>query len=243
MRNIMILALAAGTLAACERGYEEPARGVGFGNYSQYEQERAAREAALAARVVPQAQVNSVVGGGISPDELEAAGLRTAVAPAAVAAPAPAPAPAPTAAPAQETVTVRTVTAATPRLSDENDFNAVLSRETIESDAERLAALAAQREEVQPTAVPQRPTDAGPNIVAYALNAPNAKGQEWYSRFIFSSQARYVRNCAAFPTPDAAQREFLARGGPERDRLGLDPDGDGFACGWDPAPFRAAAGM
>ena len=26
----------------------------------------------------------------------------------------------------------------------------------------------------------------------------------------------------------------------ERDRMGLDPDGDGFACAWDPAPFRLA---
>jgi hypothetical protein len=32
----------------------------------------------------------------------------------------------------------------------------------------------------------------------------------------------------------------LANGGPERDKEGLDPDGDGFACGWDPRPFRSA---
>jgi hypothetical protein len=32
----------------------------------------------------------------------------------------------------------------------------------------------------------------------------------------------------------------LSNGGPERDRLGLDPDGDGFACYWDPTPFRLA---
>ena len=24
--------------------------------------------------------------------------------------------------------------------------------------------------------------------------------------------------------------------------MGLDPDGDGFACAWDPAPFRAVRG-
>ena len=50
------------------------------------------------------------------------------------------------------------------------------------------------------------------------------------------------RNCADYRTPDEAQRDFLTRGGPERDSRGLDPDGDGFACGWDPAPFRAAVG-
>ena len=37
-----------------------------------------------------------------------------------------------------------------------------------------------------------------------------------------------------------AQIDFLAKGGPERDRLGVDPDGDGYACAWNPAPFRAA---
>ena len=40
---------------------------------------------------------------------------------------------------------------------------------------------------------------------------------------------------------DLAQIEFLERGGPARDRLGLDPDGDGYACAWDPTPFRKAS--
>ena len=136
-----------------------------------------------------------------------------------------------------------TPTAANPLgISDENDFDAVSSRESIESDAIRRAQLAAQRQEVAPTAVPQRPSDTGPNIVAFALQAPNLKGQPWYSRSIFQSQSRFQRNCARYASPDAAQRDFLARGGPERNPLGLDPDGDGFACGWDPAPFRLAAG-
>ena len=34
---------------------------------------------------------------------------------------------------------------------------------------------------------------------------------------------------------------FLAQGGPAVDPLGLDPDGDGFVCGWDPARYRSAA--
>ena len=37
-----------------------------------------------------------------------------------------------------------------------------------------------------------------------------------------------------------AQAEFLRRGGPDRDPKALDPDGDGFACSWDPRPFQAA---
>lgn len=122
-------------------------------------------------------------------------------------------------------------------LSDEQSFDAVAGRETIESDAERRAAQAAARQQVAPTAVPQRPRNVGPDIVEYALNAPNTLGQEWYSRSLLSGEGRFRRNCAGYPTPDDAQRDFLARGGPDRDRRGIDPDGDGFACGWDPAPF------
>ena len=129
-----------------------------------------------------------------------------------------------------------------PGISDEQDFAAVSSRESIESDAQRIAQNAAQMQIVQPTALPTRPADTGPNIVEYAINAPNRKGQEWYSRSILSGQGRCERNCAGYNTPDAAQRDFLARGGPERDPRGIDPDGDGFACGWDPAPFLLATG-
>lgn len=125
-------------------------------------------------------------------------------------------------------------------ISDEQDFDAVASRETIESDAARRAQQAAQYQVVQPSALPPPPATTGPNIVQYALTAPNSKGQEWYSRFVFSGEGRQLRNCGQYATPDEAQRDFLARGGPERDPRGLDPDGDGFACAWDPAPFRAA---
>jgi hypothetical protein len=128
-------------------------------------------------------------------------------------------------------------------ISDEQDFNAVSSRESIESDAARRAQQAAQYQVVQPQALPAHPADTGPNIVEYALSAPNSVGQAWYSRFIlFASEGKHQRNCAKYRTSDEAQRDFLARGGPDRDSLSLDPDGDGFACAWDPAPFRAAVG-
>ena len=70
-------------------------------------------------------------------------------------------------------------------ISDEQEFSAVSGRESIESDAQRRATQAAAREQIQPTALPTRPADTGPNIVDYALNAPNQMGQEWYSRSIF----------------------------------------------------------
>lgn len=46
--------------------------------------------------------------------------------------------------------------------------------------------------------------------------------------------------CARFPTPAEAQTAFLTAGGPQADGMGLDPDGDGYACGWEPAPYRSA---
>lgn len=128
-----------------------------------------------------------------------------------------------------------------PGISDENDFNAVAARESIESDAERLAENRAQYEVVTPTAVPQRSTAAGPNVVEYALSTDNPRGNRLYSRTGINLKAKSARNCAGYASPDLAQQDFLEMGGPQRDRKALDPDGDGYACGWDPAPYRRAA--
>lgn len=125
-------------------------------------------------------------------------------------------------------------------ISDENDFDAVSSRQSIESDAERLAQLEASRQVVQPTAVPTRSNVSQPNIVEYALETQHARGTRLYARTGINLAGRSQRNCAKFASPDQAQIEFLSSGGPERDRRALDPDGDGFACAWDPAPFRSA---
>ena len=127
-----------------------------------------------------------------------------------------------------------------PGISDEQDFEAVASRESIASDRERLEAQREAYRVIEPEPLPSRPGDAGPNIVAYAINTPNQPGQRVYSRSGFNAQNRFNRNCASYASSDLAQQDFLSRGGPERDRLGLDPDGDGFACYWDPTPFRAA---
>ena len=88
--------------------------------------------------------------------------------------------------------------------------------------------------------MPDRPGDTGPNIVAYALRTTNSVGQQVYKRSPVNAQSRYDRACAQYTSPDLAQEAFLEMGGPENDRKGMDPDGDGFACLWDPAPFRIA---
>jgi len=125
-------------------------------------------------------------------------------------------------------------------ISDEQDFAAVSGRRTIESDAALIEQNRQTYEVVAPTAVPARGADGQPNIVQYALNTSNPVGTQLYSRAGFNLQAKAQRNCARFPSPDQAQIEFLSSGGPQRDRKGLDPDGDGYACGWDPSPFRSA---
>jgi len=248
MKSGVLIAAALIGLAACTPAVVPAERGIGFDDAT----DRALREAQLSAPLgglVPPPQVNSLplqnqagIAGqtsAIPSSDLAAAGigqrttstglpgntgvdpLRTQGLDASPSNPAP-------------------QLANSTGLSDEQNFDAVSGRETIQSDADRRAAQAAARQQVAPTAVPDRPRDVGPNIVEYAVNAPNKLGQEWYSRSLLTTDGRFRRNCAAYATPDDAQRDFLARGGPERDRRGVDPDGDGFACGWDPAPFIQA---
>ena len=125
-------------------------------------------------------------------------------------------------------------------ISDEQDFDAVSSRETIESDRDRLLRQRAALRVVEPEELPVRPDESEPNIVAYALSAPNEVGEPVYSRSGEFNEARYNRACTRYGWTDRAQAAFLESGGPERDWKGLDPDGDGFACNWDPSPFRIA---
>ena len=129
-----------------------------------------------------------------------------------------------------------------PTISDENDFSVVETRRDIEDDAERLAHNRKQYRVIEATAIPKREDSQRPNIVSYAVQTNNPVGVRLYRRLSIAATARYTRNCAKFISPDKAQEEFLSRGGPQLDRFGLDPDGDGFACEWDPSPFRIAVG-
>lgn len=117
-------------------------------------------------------------------------------------------------------------------ISNTQDFEAVVEQESIASDAAKLAALRQSYTVVDPEPLPQRNTDV--NIAAYAISQKQAVGTRTYNRSGggSSSCGRYRND------PDAAQRRFLEAGGPERDRNNLDPDGDGFACGWNPDLYR-----
>lgn len=244
MRKIFLPLAAMAGLAACATQVPDSGAGVGFNDYDNY---TAAREAELRgqrAAALPPAQAVSgevlepasgpVAQGAASDDPSAIAAETQAALNASARNSGVAPVQASPGNPAPEAVN-------TFGISRENDFSAVDDRRSIEADAQRLEQVRAQYEQVQPQALPAR-TSTGPNIVAYALETTNQPGQKLYSRSGIAAQSRFERNCAKYPSPDLAQADFLRSGGPQRDRKGLDPDGDGFACSWDPRPFRTARG-
>ncbi len=218
------LAVVALSLAACAPEVPDSASGVGFNDYSNYQ---------------PQANAGAIQSGPIID--------RTAISDETLAPGASVP----TASPAQTTTAgttaaqrppgqtiPRPVNLNNPGISDEQDFGAVASRESIESDRARLEAQRQAYQVIQPTALPNRPAGSFASIVEYALSTSNQVGQSIYRRSGLLAQSRFERNCAKYPSSDLAQEAFLKAGGPQKDRHGLDPDGDGFACYWDPTPFR-----
>lgn len=232
MRFFLIAAALVG-LTACNTTVPDSGSGVGFGNYDEYLAEKRAREAELAQSAVPPAGVispesNSATPSGIAAEtqtvlnQTKPSGSDGNIVETKPNTPAP--------------QTVSTTTG----ISSENDFEAVGAERSIESDAELIARNREQYKVIAPEALPTRAGNTGPNVVEYALSTKHPRGTKVYSRVGIGKSARYARNCAKYASPDKAQADFLAKGGPNRDRLGLDPDGDGYACTWDPAPFRKA---
>jgi len=224
-------------LAACSPPVPDSATGVGFDDYGSY-QSRQATIARIEAEQTANARIEATVNASLAKAEVVPA-AQPAVPPAAkpevVDAPEPVAvvvaAPAPAASP---------LVPNNPGISDEQDFDAVAARESIQSDAERRIKQAEQYQVATVKAVPDRNNTLGPNIVEYALATSNPVGNNLYDRTRLFAINNNARNCAAYGSPDIAQEAFLAAGGPRKDRQNLDPDGDGYACGWDPEPFRAA---
>lgn len=243
--TILVAALAA--VSACSPGIPDSAAGVGFDDYSEYEAKRQAREVVLtgASAVPPAGAMSDETSGtagsasiaSASSDDTDSATLarETQAALAATRAEsAQQPLRASPGNPPPETVESAS------GISTENDFNAVGDARSIESDAALIARNREQYQVVQPTALPSRSGNTGPNIVEYALATKHPVGTKVYNRIGLNKQSRFERNCAKYSSPDRAQIDFLANGGPNRDKMGLDPDGDGYACAWNPAPFRIA---
>lgn len=101
-------------------------------------------------------------------------------------------------------------------------------------------AIAAGGDDFTAPPLPEGMPVLGANVVAFALSTTHPVGERIYSRFPIRLGRPEVR-CSDFRTTDLAQDWFLENEGPERDRAGLDPDGDGFACNWDPERYRAQA--
>ena len=217
-----IYMLAALGLAACTQQVPDSGNGVGFNDYNSYN---------APAPVAPAT--------GFSPDAAAAAIANAesgAVAPAPVAVQPGARPRGDAPAGIQQTRTEMDYVKS--GVSDEQDFAAVAARETIESDKARIANNRAQYQVDQPGALPQRTGDTGPNIVEFALATNHAPGVQMYKRGGIKRDSSGP--CSKYASPDLAQQDFLGKGGPDRDRMGVDPDGDGFACSWDPRPFRTA---
>lgn len=87
--------------------------------------------------------------------------------------------------------------------------------------------------------LPVRSGSKAPNVVQFALSTSHPVGSPMYQRSSIQLK-NPERACAGYASADLAQIAFLEAGGPQKDRKGLDPDGDGYACGWDPTAFRAA---
>lgn len=251
--RLPMLAVVFAGLAACTSQVPDSGPGVGFTDYNSYLRQR---EAALRTGTPAPTPPGSVIGGPVA---APAGGFSTARIGAALdAADGVAPtsgagsplgattafdpnrprgdAPAGIQVQSGEAQTAAGL-AGNAAISDEQEFSAVSQRETIQSDAERIQRNRDQYVQIQPSALPERPADTGPNIVAFALSTTHNVGTQTYRRSGFGGNPE--RACGKFASADLAQEAFLERGGPQRDRLGVDPDGDGFACSWDPRPFRA----
>ncbi len=129
-------------------------------------------------------------------------------------------------------------------LSTEND-RLDLSLDTLEQQtkdkavaAEKLESARKQRIVIE-TEKPFHSEDTV-NIAAFARSTINKKGESVYTRRSFQTFDHWTE-CAFFNTNENAQRFFLKTGGPKEDLKNLDPDGDGFACDWDPAVYRQLA--
>ncbi len=76
-----------------------------------------------------------------------------------------------------------------------------------------------------------------PVLARYALAATHAPGTTLWPRPDPDPDLA-ARTCRSHASADAAQIAFIAKGGPEADPARMDPDGDGFVCGWNPEPWR-----
>lgn len=95
-------------------------------------------------------------------------------------------------------------------------------------DVQEVDELQASGPQPVPLEIDDRPIEVSLNDY---IDAQSGFGEQRYNRdrILFEDY-----DCSDFPSSAAAQRFFQSNGGPRADRYGLDRDGDGFACEWDP---------
>jgi hypothetical protein len=229
MRTVFLCGVAALALAGCASNMPDSGAGVGFQDYGeqQYRSQQEALNTQLTVQPPTAVETSTLDGNSLETQAAaSAAAQNSGVAPLQ-------------ASPANAAPQMVTNSAG---ISNENSFEAVSAERDIQDDAALIAQNRAQYQVVTPTQLPPRPDSNSPNIVAYALQTTNPVGTPLYERSGRYDGNRIGRACGQYNSSHLAQEAFLAAGGPQRDRKGLDPDGDGFACAWDPAPFRAARG-
>ena len=262
-----ILALAAPLallgMAGCAAGPDNLATmtnsGVGFGDYQRYLRDRSttpASRSSIPYSVPPESRTATILPPASMPASppttLDAIPQRERAPLSAMASTLPPPqpqapiatqtlaptttsvAPAPASIPAPAPVVAASATAPRGGVQDQQVYHA--------GEAQRITpqGAAPQQAPIVTASIPAPSEHGGPNLMAYALSQTQAVGTETYRRINPLRWSRWENACLQYRNQDAAQQAFLEDGGPERDRGNLDPDGDGFACWWDPTPLRQA---
>lgn len=217
MRKAVGFVLTGLVLAACEPSVPNSAAGVGFGAYPGSQQRDGALQGAPLSATIPPAGSTAALDAAAAKTTQGTIGADAIAALRATAPSSPGPAP------------------VNPATGEYIGVNGQPRAPGLPMDA--MSPFGTTR----PAPVTDMTTQgaAGPNLAAYALAATNSLGQKVYARNGFKMTST-EKACAKFVSSDLAQRAFLEKGGPVQDPGNLDPDGDGFACAWDPRPFQAA---
>ena len=113
-----------------------------------------------------------------------------------------------------------------------------LEQQNVEKEKAKQSLLNARQKRtiVKPVDIEELKQESSVNVVLFARQTSNNVGEKLYNRI--TTKRKNSTRCLRFVSADDAQRFFLEKDGPEKDHWDLDPDGDGFACKWDPKPYR-----
>jgi hypothetical protein len=249
--TLVMAGLAACSGAPVPNTYAAMSQGVGFGDYQRHLQaQETARRAAIPYSIPPEtrsAPVPGAAGSAVTPGAPGAPMVTIASQPLPVTPLPGAPMPV-TPLPAAPVAVIPAAAAPGAGMTTQDRPDGVTDTTSFrpvpfgQRPAGAEVAPQGTTQMVQVTSVPTGATSA-PNVMAYALQTRHAVGTAVHRRTNPLRWSRWERACLQFASQDLAQEAFLAAGGPDRDPNHLDPDGDGFACWWDPQIYRRAAAL